>query len=167
MNAAARYDNLPWYKQFWPWFLIGLPASVVVAGFITLYIANKYADDLVTDDYYKNGLAINRQLENKHRAAELGIAADIKFSGNSVTAKISGPVAAAELQLMLSHPLEADRDFSVTLVRDAPGLYSALLEHTIATRWHWILENRDAPRWRLDGSVGSGSGDDARLSRDQ
>ncbi len=26
----------PWYKQFWPWFLIALPASVVVASLITV-----------------------------------------------------------------------------------------------------------------------------------
>ena len=42
-------DTQPWYRQFWPWFLISLPASVVVAGLSTLYIANRHADDLVVD----------------------------------------------------------------------------------------------------------------------
>ncbi|MFT7320700.1 FixH family protein, partial [Congregibacter sp.] len=33
----------PWYQQFWPWFLIALPGSVVIAGLSTLYIANRYS----------------------------------------------------------------------------------------------------------------------------
>ena len=42
---------LPWYKQFWPWFLILLPGTAVVATLYTVVIANQYADDLVVDDY--------------------------------------------------------------------------------------------------------------------
>jgi FixH len=33
-------DGEPWYRQFWPWFLIALPGSVVIASFVTLYIAS-------------------------------------------------------------------------------------------------------------------------------
>lgn len=32
-------NSTPWYKQFWPWFLIALPGSVVIASFITIGIA--------------------------------------------------------------------------------------------------------------------------------
>jgi len=66
-------DTQPWYRQFWPWFLILLPASVVVAGLTTLVLANRHADDLVVDDYYKDGLAINRKLEKQQRADQQGI----------------------------------------------------------------------------------------------
>ena len=46
-------DIEPWYKQFWPWFIIALPASVVVASFFTLYLAISNPDHLVvTDDEY-------------------------------------------------------------------------------------------------------------------
>ncbi len=39
-------DSKPWYKQFWPWFVISLPATAVVAGLITVVIAvqNKTQD---------------------------------------------------------------------------------------------------------------------------
>lgn len=44
----------PWYKQFWPWFIIALPASVVIASFFTLYLAVSNPDHLiVTDDEYR------------------------------------------------------------------------------------------------------------------
>ena len=42
--------NLPWYKQFWPWFIIALPASVAVASFVTLWIAISNPDHLVVDE---------------------------------------------------------------------------------------------------------------------
>jgi len=40
----------PWYRQFWPWFIIALPASVVVASFFTLWLAISNPDPLVVDD---------------------------------------------------------------------------------------------------------------------
>jgi hypothetical protein len=43
-------QNLPWYRQFWPWFIIALPASAVVASFITLWLAISRPDPLVIDD---------------------------------------------------------------------------------------------------------------------
>jgi hypothetical protein len=152
MRPLAREDALPWYRQFWPWFLILLPASVVVAGLSTLFIANRHADDLVVDDYYREGLAINRQLEKKQRASALQLSASIQFGPDSVTARLSGPVDDTALRLSLSHPLEADRDFTLSLSRVGPGLYRGALEHRVAPRWHWTLESLDN-RWRLDGAV--------------
>lgn len=145
-------DTLPWYRQFWPWFLIMLPASVVVAGLSTLYIANRHADDLVADDYYKAGLAINRRLERAQNAADLGIAASFSVRNRLVTVTTSGPVGAETLQLHLSHPLEADRDFTVTLNRSAPGTYMSGLPVGLEPRWHWALEDA-AGGWRLSGAL--------------
>lgn len=145
-------DTKPWYRQFWPWFLIALPACVVVAGITTAIIANRHADDLVVDDYYKTGLAINRHLEKKQLAARLGITAQLGFSNDLVTVKLSGAVDDTSLQLQLSHPIEADRDFSAPLTRIASGLYQGGLAHKVAPHWHWSLGNNT---WQLDGTVQS------------
>ena len=157
-------DTLPWYRQFWPWFLILLPASVVVAGLSTVYIANRHADDLVVDDYYKDGLAINRQLEKKQRAKDRQISAQLQFSDEIVSVQVTGPVAASELLLLMSHPLESDRDFNVALSRFGPGQYRGSLQQPVAPRWHWTLQLQQAEGWRLDGAVeaadlGDASGD--------
>lgn len=32
-------DTTPWYRQFWPWFIIALLASAVSGSFISLYFA--------------------------------------------------------------------------------------------------------------------------------
>ena len=49
----------PWYKQFWPWFLITVPVlTVIMSGFL-IHFATSGEDSLVIDDYYKEGKAIN------------------------------------------------------------------------------------------------------------
>jgi len=150
-------DTKPWYRQFWPWFLIALPASVVVAGFTTLYIANIHSDDLVADEYYKDGLAINLELEKQSRADELGLAAQFQFSTQGgvgrVRVAVNGLSGVKLLNLALSHPLEADKDFAVQLKEVKPGVYTAVLQHSIAARWHWTLESIGSKPWRLNGSV--------------
>lgn len=148
-------DTQPWYRQFWPWFLIMLPATVVVASLYTMYLASTGSDDLVVDEYYKDGLAINRQLEKKQRSESLGITAELSFDADQVTVQVTGPVEAAFLALLLSHPLEADRDFELTLKRIGPGVYQGTLPNAVAPRWHWTLELKEPGGWRLDGSIAS------------
>lgn len=146
-------DTKPWYRQFWPWFLMALPAAVVVAGLWTAFIAYDHADDLVVDDYYKDGLAINIQLAKKQRATELGLSARLNFGDEFVTVNLSGAVKDSGLRLLLSHPLEADRDFAVPLVLVTPGVYRGSLEQDVAPNWHWILQGLTNEDWRLDGAV--------------
>ncbi len=153
-RQLPREDSLPWYRQFWPWFLIFLPGSVVVAALTTVYIAHKGADDLVVDEYYKEGLAINQQLERKQRAQAMGISAVPSFDGLQVQVLVSGASSAPELSLRMSHPLEADRDFTITLIEASPGDYRGRLSQPVAERWHWTLgPPTDGQGWRLDGSV--------------
>lgn len=55
-QSKAHADlNLPWYRQFWPWFIIALPASAVIASFLTLWLAVNNPDTLVvSDDQYRD-----------------------------------------------------------------------------------------------------------------
>ncbi|MEF8767458.1 FixH family protein [Candidatus Accumulibacter contiguus] len=53
------------------------PASVIVAGFVTAYLAVVSSDGLVEDDYYKQGLTVNQRTARDQRAAELGIEAEL------------------------------------------------------------------------------------------
>ena len=47
-------QNLPWFRQFWPWFIIALPTSAVIASFVSLWLAISNPDYLVvTDDEYQ------------------------------------------------------------------------------------------------------------------
>lgn len=151
MRPVNRDRSAPWYKQFWPWFLIALPASVVLAGFYTLFLANRYADDLVVDDYYREGLAINRELKRQRAAENRGITAKVSQTNRELTIRVTGAVDANQLRLQLSHPLEASQDFTVPVARRSTDTYHVMLPEPLSGRWHWILDIGEASAWRLDG----------------
>jgi len=152
--AYADDDTQPWYRQFWPWFLIALPATVVVMCMHLVYTAYNHADDLVVDEYYKVGLAINQQLERQQAARALGVEAKLMLTSGQVTVHIpEGAIRDPSLELVLSHPIEADRDFSVNLQRVGPGVYHGMLISPVAERWHWTLRDGVAGTWRIDGVV--------------
>ena len=49
-EKSESVQNQPWYRQFWPWFIIALPASAVIASFISLWLAVSNPDHLVVDE---------------------------------------------------------------------------------------------------------------------
>ena len=53
----------PWWKFGHVWLVVAGPAVVVVASFITLYLAVTRPDALVSEDYYRQGMEINKTLE--------------------------------------------------------------------------------------------------------
>jgi len=58
-------ESKPWWKYGHVWLLISGPAVVVVAGFVTLWIALSRPDPVVDEDYYRKGLEINKQLAHE------------------------------------------------------------------------------------------------------
>lgn len=50
---------LPWWRFGHVWLVFSGPAIVVVAGFVTLYIAITTNDPLVDEDYYRKGVALS------------------------------------------------------------------------------------------------------------
>lgn len=52
----------PWWKFGHVWLLISGPAAVIVAGLVTAVIAIRGQDQVLSEDYYKRGLEINKQL---------------------------------------------------------------------------------------------------------
>ena len=142
---------LPWYRQFWPWFLILLPGTAVVASLYTLIIANQYADDLVVDEYYKEGLAINRQLKRQNEARVLELKATFTSQQRQLDIQLEGPIEASQLRLLLSHAMESDQDFAVPVQQIGRGHYRVLLPQVLKGRWHWTLDEGVSSHWRLDG----------------
>ena len=65
-NAAqANQPALPWWRHAHVWLLISGPAIVVVAGFVTLWLAIRTPDPVVEEDYYQRGLKINETLRQQ------------------------------------------------------------------------------------------------------
>jgi len=79
----TRTDSKPWYRQFWPWFLIAIPFSSVVMGVVMINLAISGKDSLVREDWYKDGMAINQRLDKQLKAKELGIKAELTLDKSS------------------------------------------------------------------------------------
>jgi uncharacterized protein len=140
----------PWYREPWPWLLMAGPAIVVVAAFATLYLAVSSDDGVVADDYYKQGLVINRVLAREQRGAALGLGAVVAIRDDgAVRADLHGRGDALPpdvVTLKLAHATRAGMDRGATLRRGAGGAYFGRVEPPPAGRWLVTLET-DA--WRL------------------
>ena len=150
----ADLPSAAWYRQPWPWLLMSGPAIVVVAGAFTTALAVATSDGVVADDYYKQGLGINRVLERERRAADLHVGADIRFDESRehvrATLRLRGEPPAM-LKLTVVHPTLAGEDQAITLAPVAPGLYEGALKAPYVAGLRLRLE--DAPgNWRLTGS---------------
>ncbi|MGS2723874.1 FixH family protein [Porticoccus sp. GXU_MW_L64] len=149
-------DSKPWYQQFWPWLIIGLPAIVVVAAILTVRLALHSADDMVVDNYYKDGKAINQRLEQDTRASELHMLAEVSFNldGGLVSVTLSGEVQPESLRLKLMHPMEADNDRDIVLEQRGQGSYRGELDQRLKHRYllRLLPAGDDAP-WRLNGEI--------------
>ena len=64
MQNPAAPNPPAWWKFGHVWLVIAGPAIVVVASFITLYLAIIHPDPVVDADYYRKGVEINRTLES-------------------------------------------------------------------------------------------------------
>lgn len=144
----------PWYRQFWPWFIIALPATVVVAGFTTLYIALKNPHSMVDDAYYEDGLAINQSLEQDKQATQLGMSAQVFFDAETLTVRVNldGSDLPTTLELRLMHPISDQYDQTVELESQNNGSYSG--SYATPTQTSYYLRITPLSEiWRLNGEV--------------
>jgi hypothetical protein len=137
----------PWYREPWPWILISGPATVVVAGAMTSWIAFTTADGLVADDYYKRGLAINAVLKREQAAARRGIDARVERADGQVRVRLRGAEPPV-LFLNLVHATRAGFDVRLRLERAPDGNYESALPPLAAGHWRAVI---DDPRgeWRV------------------
>lgn len=154
MSTIMKEVN-PWYKQFWPWFLMALPATAVIGGIITIVIAMTNPDGLVKDDYYKAGLGINRTLEREQQAINLGLSAAVTWQPGeqqlSVQIQAHQPVKSERLLLQLIHPTRSGQDIRIPLLHQEGGRYTGLLAGSpTAGNWYLFITPEDES-WRLNG----------------
>ncbi len=69
MQNNLTESSGPWWKFGHVWMVVAGPAVVVLASFITLYLAITRPDPVVSEDYYQQGLQINQRLEAQAAAS--------------------------------------------------------------------------------------------------
>ena len=139
--------NTPWYREPWPWLLMTGPATVLVAGAATTWIAFASADGLVAEDYYKQGLAINKRLAREEAAKRAGVSAQVEFEPGTIRVLLKGETPDA-LFVHLAHATRAGHDLRLRLPQTASGIYEAELPALAAGRWRVVIEHPRAT-WRI------------------
>ncbi|MBE4586424.1 hypothetical protein BOO29_15955 [Vibrio navarrensis] len=144
----------PWYKQFWPWFLIILPLTVVTWTIATVIVFSKNSVSLVAEDYYKKGKGINVDISKIKVAKDLGLNATIASDDTGVTIVFDkGSLAHfPALTVTFTHRTLPDRDFTKLLTADAKGVYRLVPDNHIEGPWFVELQPHDQ-KWLIQGRV--------------
>jgi hypothetical protein len=166
MTDATEEIVKPWYRQFWFWFVFSPLIYIIIMCSVTVTIALKGADDVIIDNYYKEGRMINQALEQDKRAQELGLSGDLSF--DRTTGEVSLTIANAptdaallpeQLLLMMGHPVKAAKDQLVVLTAIAQGKYRGELTAEPDYSWYLTLYpikdlalRNEAP-WTLSGEI--------------
>ena len=151
MNANSPRPP-PWYREPLVWMVLAIPATAVLGGVVMLVLANLTWDGLVADDYYRQGMQINRSLARDAEAARLGLAATLTFPAPGVVevrlADSHGTAAAGgeRLTLRFAHATRSGADVRVRLTRSADGGWRGTLPPLPPGKWYAELGNG---QWRL------------------
>ena len=151
-------ESLPWYRHPLVWMIIAIPSSAVLAGFATFYLAVTTDDGLVADDYYKQGLAINVQIERLVVAKQLAIVADIKIESKTGFINIDLDKGRLEnypspLILALKHASNEQKDRIIQVQHGVDNHYAGYVKDGVHDGvWHIELSNQNLEtqkQWRL------------------
>lgn len=147
-------EKRPWFKQFWPWFLIVIPLTSMVLSFTMLHLAFDGEDSLVQDDYYNEGKSINLDLHKVEQARLRNIKTLISFTQDTITVEIvNGDIGeGAALTLDFFHATQSFKDFAVILLKDANGNYRGSFEQAIEGKWRVSLHPHD-DSWKIQQVV--------------
>lgn len=155
-GEVLNFMTEKWYKQFWPWFLIAIPSVSIVLGVVIVYLATTTENSMVSDDYYKEGKAINFSLKKKHKAKQLNLIAGLQIENGNVLVnfKQALPPDPTAIKLDFFHATLEDKDFYIMLTRDANGDYRGALPtesqdvQTLAGKWRITLTPFDES-WKI------------------
>ncbi|MEW6513177.1 MAG: FixH family protein [Pseudomonadota bacterium] len=150
---AAKQNSKPWYREPWPWFLMSGPILVIIAAFVSAWIAIRSSDGLVTEDYYKQGLVAGETLTRSKHAEELGISAGLRLTDEQVSIRLTSRQTEkpAALNVTLSHPTRAGIDQKSVLKLNGE-VYAGKLNLPASGHWLVLVED-EAKTWRIMGSV--------------
>lgn len=149
LKLSAEAGRL-WYRQPWLWFLLSIPIASVILSSIMVTVAIRGKDTIVSDNYYKDGMAINQTIEQDQTADQLKLQPDLSIDSEGlIVLTFAQALNPAEpwLTLIIIHPTMGDRDIELKLLPTATG-FSAELPTPLQGRWILDLYSHDRT-WRI------------------
>ena len=150
-------ENQGNWNQPWLWITIAPLILSVVLGLTMLNISFHIQDGLVTDEYSKEGLAINERIEKEENAKSLEAQATLSMDAESGELKV---LFSSKLEktpdtliLELIHPIIKDKDTKVVLTHQGLGQYSGMMEEALDSKLYIRLHELHNVSWVLKGEV--------------
>jgi hypothetical protein len=144
----------PWFRQFWPWFLILLPGMVVVWTLATVVVFAQNSVSLVSDDYYKEGKGINQDITKLQEAKALQLKASVYNQDKTLVVVLDkGKLEQyPALRVNIVHRTLETEDIQVMVSADAQGHYR--INHDVELKGPWFVKvSSFDSRWILQGKV--------------
>ena len=155
MKCVMKAVSPPWYKQFWPWFLLFFPLVTIIAciGLITFAVGN--GPDMVVDGYYKKGKAINLELSKFNKAKALYLHGDLDIDQERVVFRFTKGDASkvAALNIGLYHRTIEEKDIRFRLTQNARGEFTALLDSPIPQGAYTVFITPFDDSWKLKENI--------------
>ncbi len=148
----------PWWTEWGVLLVAGLPAITILACAVTVTIAFKGRDGVVSEDYYRQGLAINRSLKRDEVAIERGLTATLSLDIERQRIRVQVSQANGQnppstespegqpLRLELISAVHPERDQRLILSPETDGRWFAEVGGLSTGPWDVVLEGTD---WRL------------------
>ena len=153
MMALDPQTERPWWKEPMVWLIAGLPATAVIAGFTTYFIAAHEPDSLVRAEFRKEGFAlVEKTTAADTLAAELGLVARMAADNGRLEVSLKGRLSTPpeRVALTIIHPTRESRDVALVLARSGGDSYGASLPDVGNGKRILVLEAQDRA-WRITG----------------
>ncbi|MFT7461400.1 MAG: hypothetical protein ACI909_004101 [Planctomycetota bacterium] len=144
-------ENKPWYREPYVWLLISFPLAAVLGGIVTIILAIQSDDGLVLDDYYKQGMEINRTIEKDKIALFHEIHASLQYADDNDQIRLI--ISAAnnfsypeKLNIKYLNASRKGLDQEQILGRDGQNIYLGANPKLARGKWHILIEGED---WRI------------------
>lgn len=147
-----------WYNEPWMLLVLGGPAIVVVAALFTFYLAWHDSDNVVSKDYYKQGINIDKDIHRDTKASEYKMLANVTVDNTGhIQLQLEGKTLPETIQMTVSYfasNSEYEDNQKTTLTQMKPEWYDGSVKFPSQTNsenlklWHVKVEG---PDWRLTG----------------
>jgi hypothetical protein len=89
MKNNTAVTSLPWWKHSFVWMVIAGPAIVVVASFVTLYLAVSRPNEIVNEQTYRVGKQSDQTIEQRRK--DSGMAPAMQGRNHAATGLVPDP----------------------------------------------------------------------------
>lgn len=97
MQQNTLDSSAPWWRFGYVWLVFAGPAVVVVASFITLYLAVSRPDPVISEDYYQKRVEVNKIVGDAVDAANAAsMAPALKARNHAATGVLPTPNAGSK-----------------------------------------------------------------------